>query len=443
MLTWSEAPASWSPRTPLISGAIPERLGLATAGQSASVSQADLERLPDRADAVVIGLGLMGAAATLALARRGHTVVALDAHSAGHRQGSSHGSSRIFRRAYLEPDYVRMSGQALGLWRRLEHESSSTLLVTTGGLDHLPGHGVRPLLEVLTSNGVPCSLLTSVEGQRRWPQLRLAGEVVHHSQAGVIDPEAAMAVMLHLASASGAQVLHEARVRALEQHPGEVTVKLAGRTLCAKRAVVAVGPWTPQFLAGVVKLPPLTVTQQSVFHFVRRDSADDSLWPTVVHSVGRLVYGLQGGRDGTIAGNMKLAEHAPGPVTTADGRDGVVDSATRCRMVDYVRHWWPGLDPEPVAEYSCLYTRTADEDFVIDRYGDLVVCSACSGHGPSSRPWSGSGWPTYSRARAYPMDVSRGLNSSLSRTRLPVGDARCCGRHRCCSGHEDLKQLLR
>jgi sarcosine oxidase len=40
----------------------------------------------------------------------------------------------------------------------------------------------------------------------------------------------------------------------------------------------------------------------------------------------------------------------------------------------------PGLDPAGFAAETCLYTMTADEDFVLDREGRLVVAAGCSGH---------------------------------------------------------------
>jgi sarcosine oxidase len=58
-------------------------------------------------------------------------------------------------------------------------------------------------------------------------------------------------------------------------------------------------------------------------------------------------------------------------------------------MIDYVRRWWPGLEPSPTAEFSCLYTWTDDHDFVIDRVGPLVVLSPCSGHGAKFAPLIG------------------------------------------------------
>ena len=47
------------------------------------------------------------------------------------------------------------------------------------------------------------------------------------------------------------------------------------------------------------------------------------------------------------------------------------------------------LDPDPVGELTCLYTSTATEDFILDRQGPFVVCSACSGHGAKFAPLTG------------------------------------------------------
>ncbi len=59
-------------------------------------------------------------------------------------------------------------------------------------------------------------------------------------------------------------------------------------------------------------------------------------------------------------------------------------------MIDFVRRGLPGLLAEPFAEASCLYTETANEDFILDRVGDIVVCSPCSGHGAKFAPLIGT-----------------------------------------------------
>jgi sarcosine oxidase len=58
-------------------------------------------------------------------------------------------------------------------------------------------------------------------------------------------------------------------------------------------------------------------------------------------------------------------------------------------VIEYVKRWLPGLDPTPRSEATCLYTETPSEDFIIDRVGDIVVCSPCSGHGAKFAPLTG------------------------------------------------------
>ena len=88
-----------------------------------------------RADLIIVGAGLAGSAAAWAASARGLDVVVLEAFGPGHRNGSSHGSARIFRRAYPDPLYVRLTGTAGELWRQLEDQAGETLLTLTGGLD--------------------------------------------------------------------------------------------------------------------------------------------------------------------------------------------------------------------------------------------------------------------------------------------------------------------
>ena len=346
-----------------------------------------MQEIPTRADVIVVGAGIMGAAAAWALSVRGHAVVVLEARRSGHREGSSHGSSRVFRRAYREPHYIALTGLAQDHWRRLEAEAGRPLLTLTGGLDH--GRDPQGLYDALRAGGVECELLSPGDAARRWPHMCFDGPVVHYGAAGIFDPELATVEMLRLAVRHGALVVHECPVSAVEPSASHVLVRIAGETLRAATVVVAAGPWTEGLLRGAVTLPSLTVTQQQVFHFARRERADDSVWPIALHDQEPAVYALPGGRDGGVPGNMKLGEHDPGGVTTADGRDGVVDPGARRRMIDHVRDWWPGLEPSPTAEFSCLYTWTDDHDFVIDRVGPLVVLSPCSGHGAKFAPLIG------------------------------------------------------
>src|SRR5690349_25092920 len=75
----------------------------------------------------------MGSAAAYHLARRGQKVLGLEQFGMAHDRGSSHGETRVIRRAYFEhPDYVPLLNRAYDLWRKLEHAASRQLYVPSG-----------------------------------------------------------------------------------------------------------------------------------------------------------------------------------------------------------------------------------------------------------------------------------------------------------------------
>ncbi|RDG36675.1 FAD-dependent oxidoreductase [Streptomyces corynorhini] len=345
---------------------------------------------PESFDVAVVGAGLAGAAAAWRLAARGLSVAVFEAYAVGHPHGSSHGSSRIFRRTYTDPFYVALTGRAAEAWQELETDSGTVLRRRTGGLDTGAGAAPEELARVLAAAGVPNELLTAGEAGRRWPGMRFTGPVLHHPEAGVLDPGATVAACLRRAGEQGARLLTETRVtRAAYPATGGVRlVADTGEELSAQRVVLAAGAWLPE-LAGAfgIALPPLRVTQQQVFHFRRRESGAD--WPVFLHRGETEVFGLPSGSDAGPEPAVKVAELGDGLPTTADSRSGTPDPASRAAVTGYVTTWLPGLRPEPVAESTCLYTSTRDGDFILDRHGPVVVVSPCSGHGAKFAPLIG------------------------------------------------------
>lgn len=338
-------------------------------------------------DVVVVGGGLMGAASAWALTRRGRSVLLVEQFESGHARGSSHGSSRIVRRAYGDALYTRLTGRAFELWRELESSSGRTLLRMLGGVDFGPGRSVDSVAEHLEAAGVLHEVLPAAEAETRWPGMRFAGGVVFHEQAGTLDSRAA--VEAFLSCAAGAEVRFSAGVRSIAPSGDGASVQFAdGSAVRASCVVVAAGAWVQPLVGGLVALPRLTVEQQQVFHFPRRDASAPP-WPSVIHQDVHETYHLAGGRDGGTGDDRKVGEHDSGTPTTANDRPGVVDPRSRVRVVDYVRRWLPGLEPTPRAEATCLYTVTPSQDFILDRVGPIVVCSPCSGHGAKFAPLVG------------------------------------------------------
>ncbi|HEX2820883.1 MAG TPA: FAD-dependent oxidoreductase [Streptosporangiaceae bacterium] len=341
----------------------------------------------ERADVVIIGAGLAGSAAAWALASRGRSVTVLEAFQPGHRRGSSHGSARIFRRAYPDPLYVRLTGQAQQRWRQLSDEAGQELVLTTGAVDYGPARPGK-MYDILTALKVPAELIPAAAAAERWPGMSFGHDpVMFHPDGGVLDAERAMAAMRAIAAARGARIHYGTQVLRVEPDQAGAAVHTADGSWRAPVVIVAAGAWLEPLLGGLVKLPSLVVTQQQAFHFAPVQTAP---WPAFIYHDEVPVYGLQAGRDGEVPGAIKLGEHGNGTVTTGDGRDGVVSPAARDRIRAFAAQWFGGLDPAPVGEVTCLYTSTASEDFILDRQGPFVICSPCSGHGAKFAPLVGA-----------------------------------------------------
>ncbi|MCC5036494.1 FAD-dependent oxidoreductase [Streptomyces sp. WAC 00631] len=349
----------------------------------------------------VVGAGLMGAATAWQLARRGHEVTLIEAYNIGHKHGSSHGSSRIIRRAYADPFYVGLTGQAYEQWRELEVDSSTPLLRRTGGVDMGKNRDPKAIADLLAAARVPHELLGPEEAAERWPYIRITGPVLYHPDAGVVDADQTVAACVRRAIEHGSQAIIGARVTGIEVQGGERVLLRTddGREVVADTVVIAAGAWLPE-LELPVPLPPLEVTQQQVFHFRQRDPSVQ--WPTLIWDGALHLYGLPSGSDGGPLPTVKVAEHDRGTPTTARTRSGVVDPSSRTRVSGFVRDRLPGLDPDPTAEATCLYTTTADEDFVLDRHGPFVVVSPCSGQGAKFAPLIGAMAADLATGRAEP-----------------------------------------
>src|SRR6185369_8062331 len=93
------------------------------------------DRMQNRFDVIVVGVGAMGASACWELARRGARVLGLEQFDIPNTRGSSHGFSRMIRTAYYEhPNYVPLLKRSYELWHELEKASGAKILHITGGL---------------------------------------------------------------------------------------------------------------------------------------------------------------------------------------------------------------------------------------------------------------------------------------------------------------------
>jgi sarcosine oxidase len=332
----------------------------------------------EQVEVAVVGAGLLGSATARALGARGVQAVVLEQFDPGHARGSSHGATRIFRLSHPDPGYVRMAAGALRAWARLQADAGEQLLVRTGGLD--AGPGADQCAAALADCGVEHSWLPAGDLHDRFPGIaaRPGERMLFQPDGGVCLAGRAVAALQRLAQRDGVPIRARTPVLGIEPREDRVVLRTPAGEISAGVAVITAGPWSERLLAGALaRAPRMTATLQQVRYFAPRETG--AAWPTLIEwpPEGLVWYAVPmvGGAPG-----VKVAAHARGrAVDPQDGPFGELDPGLEDQAVRYVRERLPGLEPAGLAPKTCLYTMTADEDFVLDRQGRLVVGGGCSG----------------------------------------------------------------
>ncbi len=327
----------------------------------------------------MIGAGLLGSATARALAARGVPAVALEQFGAGHHRGSSHGATRIFRLSYPDHSYVRMAMLAQVAWARLQADAGEELLVTTGGLDAGPEAGA--CAAALAECGAEHAWLTGPELAGRVPGIaaRPGERLLFQPDAGVCLAGRAVAALQRLARRDGVPLREHTPVLGIERGGDGVLLHTAAGEIEARVAVVTAGPWAEHVLAGAVsRVPRLMPTLQQIRYY--RAVEPGRGWPTLIEWPERGPDWYVGPAAGSAPG-VKVAAHvARRAVDPRQGPFPDIDPALEAQADEYVRTRLPGLVPSGMAPETCLYTMTADEDFILGREGPVVVGGGCSGH---------------------------------------------------------------
>lgn len=337
-------------------------------------------------DVVVIGLGVMGAAAAYHCAKRGARVLGLDANGPHHQLGSSHGATRATRETYFEsPDYVSLAQRSFELWRELEAEAGVSLLQTNGGLYIAPkGHplliGVHRAAEL---HSLAIDTLSRDAMADRFPGFSVpeGWEAVFERRGGVLQAESCLNAFYELSRRYGAELNFVRAARSWRQTPDGVVVGLDGDQVRAKSVILTLGPWACESLRELDL--PISGRRIPVIHF---DTARPEMYPEANVSIyfWATPHGIFAGFPHFDGEGVKIVRHDRGDVCTPHTiRREVTDEDVR-EVADFAHTYMPQVNGGLRKSLVCLYTMTPDNHFVIDRhpgFESLVYATGFSGHG--------------------------------------------------------------
>ena len=350
-------------------------------------------------DAIVVGVGTMGAAACLELARRGKRVLGLEQHRLGHDLGSSHGGSRIVRDCYFEaPEYVPLLLACREGWERLERESGQRIVHRCGVL-YVGAATSEVLRESARSGsefGVPHERLDAGAVARRFPQFCMPGdwEALFEPGAGFARPERAVRAASELAVRVGASVREGVRVRGWHETGGCVRVQTDAGDFEAGSLVLTAGAWTAGIATALgVPMVPLRVP---IAWLQPRDEAACRMPSMPVWYIDRPgrsgLYGVPMAPDQGAPHGVKVAMHGDGRPVDPDAAREAASPAELEAIRAATDGFLPCAAGGVVAGSTCLYTMSPDAHFVVDRLpGRQRVFVACgfSGHGFKFMPVMG------------------------------------------------------
>ena len=345
-------------------------------------------------DCIVIGFGGVGSAALREAAKKGWRVLGIDQFGPAHDRGSSHGQTRIIRRAYFEhPDYVPLTHRAFEMWDELNkrHRTSPQIkeLITKTGLLQI-GRSDSEIIEGVRKSAklhdLKVEQFTSEEIERRLPLFK-----IDQGQVGLFEPDAALlrvelcvAAMIDQAVKHGAEICSNVTVsRWSVKDNGDVRVSTQDGNFVAKRLIISAGAWTPELLPNLDLGLSILQKQQHWFPLDRVDQKIENNFPCFLleQDNGSCFYGFP---EIDYLG-MKVCEHTGGiPIAGPQSIDRELDEAELERTNAFMKSHFNFGRSRLVHHSTCMYTMSADGHFYVDNYpalDNIVFAAGLSGHG--------------------------------------------------------------
>lgn len=338
-------------------------------------------------DVIVVGVGGMGSATAFELARRGRRVLALEQFALGHDQGSSHGLTRIIRKAYYEhPAYVPLVQRAYQRWYDLEQRVGRHLLTECGCLS-IGGPDSELLAGVRASSrthSLPVEDLTASDLRRQFPAFHFGDEYggVLERSSGFLAVEECVQAHIQAARELGATILADQPALAWSTAGNGVVVETQSDRYTAGRLVLTAGPWAAGLLACWGQ--PLTVMRQVALWFGTSQPASfrRDVFPLFICDTPE---GLYYGFPMLSSDGPKVARHYGAPELAGPGEvDRTVSDDDEENIRCFLRTHLPGVDGPCQRASVCLYTLTPDRHFILDvhpEHPQVVVAAGFSGHG--------------------------------------------------------------
>ncbi|MFB6184237.1 MAG: NAD(P)/FAD-dependent oxidoreductase [Haloarculaceae archaeon] len=357
-------------------------------------------RIPESADVVIVGGGIMGTSTAFHLARDTDLeILLLEKDSIG--SGSTGRSSGNIRFNYGPVrHYSEMAYESYKFWTATEEKLGSDVGFKQNGMIYFgrddEDYGEKAGVEILSDLGVDVELLSVHECEELVPHVSAEDYDygIYSKDAGFADPYAANMAFYQNAMELGVRVETGIEVTELRtDDSGKTTVtgvKTRAGTIEAETVVCAAGPWSKQLASSAGVTLPITPTrEQSLILSVGDDFQTQYPYPfpTISSKAPGHVYFRPNPVD-----NILVSGHQRGTECNPDTYKEKADFEYIDWVIEKLETRSPPLaEAKLVRGYAGVYSNTPDKDFIIDKPVEGLVCLAgFSGHGFKHSPVIGA-----------------------------------------------------
>jgi sarcosine oxidase len=348
-------------------------------------------------DVVVIGGGVNGLATAYHLSRQTSLKVALvEQFSLGHKRGSSHGFSRIFRSTYTNPVYTNLARLAqMQEWPSLEQGLGCRLLYPNSRCVFGLGARFEANVKAALESDLDVELLEAPAARQLFPQFRFSESlhVLRDHSSSLIAANVTMENLAKIVRQRKVSILEETKVLSINPSPSSIQLETTQGRLSCERLVITAGPWIGECLPELNHA--FSPIRQVIGYFKLRgmnDSYQVGPFPNWVYFGEReneIFYGLpEFGCEG-----IKVAQDvAFGKGDDPDEKNFQVDPDKARALVDFVSDHFVQPVDRLVRLESCFYTNTPTSGFLLSLLPHdhrIAIGAACSGHAFKFAPLTG------------------------------------------------------
>jgi len=345
--------------------------------------------IPNTADVVIVGGGVMGASAAYHLAKCGMKNIVLLEKEDYFGTGATGRCAGGVRYQFSTEINVRLSLESLPMLERFRDEIGQDvnyrqcgyLLVATNEQDATK---FKHNVELQNRLGVQTQLLSGEDVRAHLPLMRFEDAIAgtFHHKDGLVDPNSVVAGYISAAQKLGAKALPRAEVTGLRVRHGQVQAVETGDAVIQTRAVLnTAGPWAGVIgeMAGV-QIPIVPIRRQMFTTDPLKEIPED--FPFVIDFGQSLYFHREG--EGLLVG-MSNQNETPGFDQNVDEEFELVNFETAIERLPLLER------ASRASHWAGLYEVTPDAHPIFggSHVSGFTICAGFSGHGFMHGPVAG------------------------------------------------------